>query len=279
MSDEKGFYNNVLVAADQSASSQNALRETISFAKRHSVGVTVVSVSPPHDGAIDMTWMSGLDDTRKPYVSTIEKAGALAKEAGVDIQSVLLEGEPYTEIVDYAHGHDCDLIVMGRRGLTRLQRALMGSVTSRVIGYSMVDVLTVPRESKIGFGKIVLAVDGSKCSNNATKRAIQVAKSYGGELTIVSSVESANARDTRAWDAARGYVADAKNTATAAGVNADGLTLKGKAYDVISCFTKDYGADIVVVGSHGRTGLMRLIMGSVTEKIIGHAHCPVLVVR
>jgi nucleotide-binding universal stress UspA family protein len=280
-----GRYKNILIAIDESESSHNAVNETLKFVlsdtQTEQIKLTALTAAPAFDGEfgildLDKVW----DSVCQPCKAALAYAGKTAKDSGLEISTVCLEGDPYQKVVDYAHDNDCDLIVMGRRGLSRLERALMGSVTSRVIGYSIVDVLAVPRDAKVGFGKILLAVDGSKCSNNATRRAVDLATSYGGSLMIISTVDASNPRNEQTLtNAAEGFVTAAKDFAGLAGVVAETYVVKGRAFEVVTNFAKERGAEAIVVGSHGRTGLMRLIMGSVTEKIIGHAHCPVLVTR
>lgn len=280
-----GTYKNILIAVDESDSSHNAINETLKFVlsdtQTERIKLTALTAAPAYEGSfgvleLDKVW----DAVCQPCKAALAYAGKTAKDAGLEISTVCLEGDPYQKVVDYANENNCDLIVMGRRGLTRLERAFMGSVTARVIGYSLVDVLAVPRDSKVSFGKILLAVDGSKCSNNATRRAVDLARSYGGALTIISTVEPSNPMHENASTlAAEGFVNVAKKTAAEAGVAAETVVLKGRAFEIVTTFAKEGGFEAIVVGSHGRTGLMRLIMGSVTEKIIGHAQCPVLVVR
>jgi nucleotide-binding universal stress UspA family protein len=175
---------------------------------------------------------------------------------------------------------------MGRRGVHHLERSLIGSVTARVIGHTQRDVLVVPNNTVIGWKKIVLATDGSKHSSLATEKAISFAQSYGGELRVVSVADVPSEFYAEAPQAvddlvkkAKGYVAGVKKQAEAAGVSAETFVGESEAFEAITRLAKEQKADMIVIGSHGRTGLRRLLMGSVAEKVIGHAPCPVLVVK
>jgi nucleotide-binding universal stress UspA family protein len=273
-------YRNILVAADPSESSRNALREICQMAKDDKVTVTAIAVTPPYEGDFDLVWGPGtLADVREPYEAAIAAATAVCDREGVQIQTVLEEGLPHKIIVDYADEYGCDLIVTGRRGLGRMERAFMGSVTARVIGHSSIDVLVFPRDCHIAWGKILLAVDGSKYSHAAADRAIDCAKAYGGEITAVCAVEHPSSPEDAITRAAQSYLDEVKQRAEAAGVQAEGIVAAGNPFEAVTALARERGADVIVTGSHGRTGLTRLVMGSVTEKIIGLAHCPVLVVR
>ncbi len=75
------------------------------------------------------------------------------------------------------------------------------------------------------------------------------------------------------------FVADVKKQADAAGVRTETFVGEAEAYQAVNNLAREQKADMIVLGSHGRTGLRRLLMGSVTEKVIGYAPCPVLVVK
>jgi len=175
---------------------------------------------------------------------------------------------------------------MGRHGRGRIERALIGSVTARVIGYTQRDVLVVPKGAAIGWNTIMLATDGSKYSASATDRAISFAQSYGGKLKVLSVVNiptefyaEAPAVVEDLVRQAKGFVAEVQARAAAAGVPAETYVSESEASQAIINMAKEQKADIIVMGSHGRTGLRRLLMGSVTEEVLGHASCPVLVVK
>ncbi len=223
---------------------------------------------------------------RKSCEEAISQAEKIARAESALIKAVCEEGEPHERIVDLAEAESCDLIVMGRRGLHRLERVFVGSVTSRVIGYSHIDVLVVPRDVVIGWQRVLLATDGSKYSKAATERAIDFAGAYGGELMVVSVVdvppefyaEAPQIIDDKI-NKAEGYVAGVKKRADAAGVKTETFVREGEAYRVIVGLAREQNINTIVMGSHGRTGLKRLLMGSVTEKVIGYSPCPVLLVK
>ncbi len=282
-----GRYKKILVAIDGSESSMHVLRESFRLATNEKSWITVVSVVPPYTGDLDIVGVGNvLQSMRRPYEKALSGALVLAKAEGASIKTVCEEGEPYERLVDLAVSKKCDLIVMGRRGLKRLERVFVGSVTARVIGHSSVDILVVPKDTTIGWQKLLLATDGSKYSKAAAKRAIDFANSYGGELKIVSIVDVPSefyAESPKTVEAlvneAKGYAEAVRKQAESSGVKAEAIVREGEIYKVITDLAKEQKADIIVTGSHGRTGLKRLLMGSVTEKVIGHTPCPVLVVK
>ncbi len=282
-----GRYRKILVAIDGSLTSLHALEESFKLAQNEGSWLTVVSVIPSYTGDLDLVAIGDvMASMRKPCDEALKKAEELAQKHKVMIKTVCDEGEPYERIIDLAQAENSDLIVLGRRGLRRLERVLVGSVTARVIGYSPVDVLVIPRDTTVGFKNVLIATDGSRYSSSAEKKAIDFAVSYGGALTVISVVDVPSelyAESPGTVDElikkAKTYVERVKKDAESSGIKVETLVKEGEAYRVITDTARELSADIIVMGSHGRTGLRRLLMGSVTEKVIGYTPCPVLVVK
>jgi nucleotide-binding universal stress UspA family protein len=282
-----GKYKKILVAVDGSESGNNALRQAFRLANDEKCWITVTSVVPPYEGDIDLT---GVKDVRKamakPCEDALEEARKIAETERALIKTVCEEGETYERIVDLADAENCDVIVVGRRGRRHFERALVGSVTARVIGHTQRDVLVVPNNTVLGWKKILVATDGSKYSAVAVDKAVAFAKSYGGGLVVVSIVDVPTEFYAEAPQAvedmirkAKEYTAAVKKQAEAAGVKAETFIGEAEADEAIIKLAAEQGVNMIVVGSHGRTGLRRLLMGSVTEKVIGNAPCPVLVAK
>ena len=136
------------------------------------------------------------------------------------------------------------------------------------------------------YRNIVLAYDGSKFSDKALLEAIRIAKSSGGRLLILSVVDITDEFESEApgltdklTEKLLKLTQKALGKAVAAKVKAKVEVHVGDAYEMIVDIAKKKKADIIVMGSHGRTGLTRLLMGSVTSRVIGHAPCSGLVVK
>lgn len=282
-----GKYKKIIVAIDGSETSLHALKESFRLASNEKSWLTVVAVAPPYQGDLDMVGVGNiLSAMKKPAAEALAKAKEMSSAERALIKTVIEEGETHERIVDLASAENADLIIMGRKGATHLDRALIGSVTARVIGYSQRDILVVPNNTSAGWENILIATDGSKFSEIAVDHAINFARSYEGKLKVLSVVdvpaelygESPQLVDDMV-SRAKGYVAAVELKASAAGVQTETFVREADAYQAIIRLAKEQEINTIVMGSHGRTGLRRLLMGSVTEKVIGHAHCPVLVVK
>jgi nucleotide-binding universal stress UspA family protein len=166
------------------------------------------------------------------------------------------------------------LLITGRHGRTGLERLMVGSVAARVIGQSSVPVLVVPREAALDFKRLLVAMDGSPHSQAAWEQALLIAKDQGSTL-IAASVSQSD----RELKAAEEIVEKLEPLAKRESVSLEPLVLQGRPFEAIVRLARQKQADLIIMGSHGRTGLMRLLMGSVAERVIGQAPCAVLVVK
>jgi nucleotide-binding universal stress UspA family protein len=137
---------------------------------------------------------------------------------------------------------------------------------------------------------ILLATDGSRASEPASEQAIDLATQVQARLLVVS-VFAASSRPSEA--STDGAVADSRDSrdslttkaqtivqrAKAAGADATFLVWEGDAGEAIVAAANSEGVDLIVVGSHGRSGVSRFFIGSVSDYVVRHAHCPVMVVR
>ncbi|TAL55133.1 MAG: universal stress protein [Nanoarchaeota archaeon] len=264
----------LLVATDGSVFSKSAVREAVNLAKICSgklYAVSVVKTNPEFEDVVPMV----IEKLEKEAREHLESVKDKASREGVDCEIIVNRSEePYQNIVDEATRNHVNMIIVGTHGRTGLKRLMMGSVTAKVIGHSTCNVLVVPLDAKIECGNILIATDGSKYSEAAASEAIGIAKRCGGSLTVIS-VASADAEILSAED----YVKEVSELAGKEGIKTDGLAVKGIPYKAIVDASKQKRADLIVVGSHGRTGIERLLMGSVTERVIGHSESAVLVVR
>lgn len=282
-----GRYSKILVAVDGSESSRNAFVQACNIGRDNGGSITAITVVPTLQGQYEVLDVekasSSLKAEADKVLSEVKKVG---EEHNLKVMLLLEEGRAFEEIPDAADKRGYNLIVMGRRGKKRVENALIGSVTARVIGNTDKDVLVVPKDATVGWGKILLATDGSLCSQAAVRRAIDLALSYGGEIIAVSVVDVNDEFQALAPEIVSGITQKAiaamkavKEQAEAAGVKTDTVVMEGEDYKAICELAKCRGANVIVMGTHGRTGLGKLLLGSATRKVIGHTHCPVLVVK
>ena len=146
------------------------------------------------------------------------------------------------------------------------------------------------------YQRILVATDGSTLSKKAVSSAIELAATCGGELIALKVVPrypqayfegsiplSAEeiARVEKQWtESAQAQLAAVEKTAKAKGVSTKAITVKSDVVsDAIIAAAKKHKADLIVMASHGRKGIKRLLLGSETQQVLTHCHVPVLVLR
>ena len=264
----------LLLPTDGSKFSEGSIREAISLAKNCSSKIFVLSVVEmnPEFEALAPEIIEKMEKETRQHLESVKSR---ALKEGVDCEIIVHEGEePYQYIVAEAAKRKVEMIIMGRRGRTGLKRLMMGSVTARVIGHSPCKVLVIPETAKVSYRNILIATDGSKYSDAAALEAISIAKRCGSDLIALSI-----ATKDKDLPSAKKSVEKISQIAEKEGLKSKTMTPRGTPYNVIVETAEKKNADVIVVGSHGRTGLERLLMGSVTERVIGQANCAVLVVK
>jgi len=191
-------------------------------------------------------------------------------------ETILRRGDSASRlIVEEAAQNKIDMIAVGRRGRSGLEKVLLGSAAAKVIGHAPCKVLVVPRAARIGYKNILVATDGVEHASTAgTTEAIEIAKRTGSRLIVISVVPSEDQKEK-----ARENAGDIALAVKHVGVHAEKIALIGKLHEVIAETTKRMGADLIVMGAYGKTGIKKLLMGSTTEKVIGMSGCAVLVAK
>jgi nucleotide-binding universal stress UspA family protein len=268
-------WGKLMVCTDASDEGQNAVAVTLELARACASQVFAVQVLQ-----VVPEFQAVAPDLRAILGKEVQKNMAVIKAAAdkleVSLKPVTVEGQlPHTAILATAEEIGPDLIIMGRCGKTGLARILMGNVTARVIGHSPVNVLVVPRGGAIGFQRLLVASDGSPYSESAWKLALAMAKQANSQLIGVAvAPEEGDIIEAQA------IVRRMLSAATQAGVSLKTVNPQGVPADagIVHQAIKNE-VDLIIMGSHGRTGLKKLLMGSVTERVIGGSPCPILVVK
>ena len=265
----------LLLATDRSEFSEGAVREAITFAKKCSSRLSVMSVleTNPEYETIGASAYQKEEEEATKYLESIKSR---ASQEGIYYCDIALHfGEnPSRLIVNEAAEKKVDMIIIGRRGRSGLMKVLMGKTAANLIGQAPCKVLIVPRAARIDCRNILVATDGSTHSIAAASEAIGIAKRCGSNIIAISAMHSEEGSEE-----AKAYVRQVVEMAQKESIAAEALTPIGRSHDVIVEIAGGRGVDLIVMGSYGKTGLKKFLMGSSTEKVIGHASCAVLVVR
>jgi nucleotide-binding universal stress UspA family protein len=209
------------------------------------------------------------------YLDDIKK---MADDNGIECDIVIEESyyRPEKTIVDLAYKHNADVLIMGRHGKKGLLKRLVGSMTSKVIGQGFPQILVVPHECSLKGERILVATDGSEAGETAAETAINMGKNCSGLKQIhVLAVVSSEGELEKAEVLTEAVCTQGREQAPSAEFHPVAVVGKPTA-DVIAKTADEKQVDMILIGGHGK-GLSKLLMGHVTEKVIGQAHCAVLV--
>ncbi|MDU9047831.1 MAG: universal stress protein [Candidatus Electrothrix sp. Rat3] len=268
----------IALATDGSSYTDGAVQETIFLAQSCGAKIVVLHVIPIDSetatGAHASSTAARLET--KEYIDNIRK---LADDIEIPCEVLFEESyRPDKTIVELAYKHQADILIMGRHGKQGLLKLLVGSMTSKVIGHGFPKVLVVPKDFSIGGDKVLLAVDGSKASKAAADEIIAMGIHCSNLKEVYAlSVTSSESGLEEAEALAKATCKRGQELAPS--VTFHPLALVGKpAADIIAQTAEEKEVDMILIGGHGK-GLSKLLMGHVTEKVIGRAHCAVLVIE
>ncbi|EFL52149.1 UspA domain protein [Solidesulfovibrio fructosivorans JJ]] len=275
----------IVVGLDGSPASRGAFEQAMILAASLRGRLVAVAVAPALGGLERIGRERERRELLRPFEEALEAAGEAASKAGLPLKKVLEAGEAFERLVDAAEGEEASLVVLGDARRAYMERILLGRNVAKVIGYSPCDVLLVPERTKLDFTKVVTAVDGSKQSMAAAGRAIGLCAAYAGSLDVVAVLDVPVDRHLiygifedikRRALVATGAVAKA---AKERDVPCEVTILEGSPDRAIAAHAAKVGAGCLVLGSYGKSGLRRLLLGSVAERVLALSSCPVLVVK
>jgi nucleotide-binding universal stress UspA family protein len=244
-----------------------------------------------------------IEDANRESLHLLEEATKQIRGAGIEAFSRTSPGHPRSDISCFAKEWGADLILVGSHGHGAVGRFLLGSVAQGVLRTApcSVEIVRSKAESSSALFKVLFATDGSECSVAAAHAVAAQPWSSGSVfkvlsveelLTVGNQMEAASLSAiypaslleeliTQAHESAHSAVDGAKDILRRAGLKlAEGeLAPVGDPRSVILDAAKAWGAHLIVVGSHGKHGLDRLLLGSVSEAVAIHASCSVRVVR
>jgi len=289
----------VLIATDFSSHAEDALALVAGLQIPVGSAVRIVHVVEPFPAinAFAPTSMITLAENEREITAELDRKIALFRDRGLVVQTALVIGRPADMIVDEAQRFHADLVVVGSRGRRRIVATLLGSVSAEVVDRAPCPVLVARGRA---LTRLVLAEDGSETAAAGADLVTSVPALRALPVHVVSVVDApfpftaANSDAGPSMHAAiQAYydslpslregttriANDRSAKLSAAGVEATADMREGDAADELIAAAAASHADGIVIGSHGRTGVSRLFLGSVARTVLFNAPCSVLIVR
>jgi len=288
----------ILFPTDFSSCAKQAFSHAMFHAEAHDADLHIVhsvtwrnrdpTVSMPDPGAIT-------EEMERAAKVMVAEHIELSKDRPFNIIEKTIRGSsPSSVILEYAKQNDIDLIVMGNQGNKGLQRFILGSVAEEVARLSDCPVITVHADANCHLRpirRILAPMDFSDCAKAAFSRACELAALHGADVLMLHvaqdfyypgwpDTEIANFPELiegirKRRHAAMTEIAESSNVDVKTEIDVS----VGGAYQSIVSFAEERNIDLIVIGSRGRSGVAYALLGSVAERVIRLAPCPVYTMK
>ena len=288
----------IVATTDFSDTADVALEWAMALARQHGASLCLVHALTLPAPLPDYV-PSGTDFGQEMHqiaLRKLDETAARVRAAGIAVDLEVPIGVPSQSIVRIAEEEGAGLVVIGTRGLTGITHMLLGSTAERVVQRAPCPVLTVHPDDR-GYGtpvrSILVPTDFSPhaeeaarvaraclCAAGAPARLVLLHAyhlpieytAYGPIPTSVNFMADVGADAQEQLDLAAGGL-------RAEGLEVETVAREGYAPEVIVDEAEKRGVDVIALGTHGRTGLAHLLLGSTAERVVQHAKCPVMTVR
>jgi nucleotide-binding universal stress UspA family protein len=285
----------ILLAIDHSAASQTAIDEVAARPWPAGTSVEVISVVDTK-----APWITSevIEEITRRTNDLVQRAAERLTSRGLIASSEVFAGDPKEAIVGRAEELRPDLLIAGPHGAGEIALFLLGSVAKAIARLAPCSVELVRKTTSRGM-RLMLATDGSECSLAAARSVAERPWPEGTEVRVLSVVEyhlpflqatlepsfinpsGMEKLREEAMQRAQNAIRTSEEIVAAAGLKtSEALSvLVDGPQQVILGEAKDWGADLIVVGSHGHRGINRLLLGSISEAVAMHAECSVELIR
>jgi nucleotide-binding universal stress UspA family protein len=295
------MYRTILVPLDGSAFGEYALPLALGIARREGAAVELFHVCAPPSQA--HAAQPRLPDRERAQTYLDNLVTCLAARWEVLINTTVLEGRAADQIYDHAIAARADLVVMTTHGYGPLSRMWMGSVADTLVRrLPMPVLLTRPRDQALDlleqvhdqvFSHVLIPLDGSALAEEILESALALGVPFDARYTLVQAItppvlDYAPAAQVVALDdqileqwrvAAQEYLNGLAKRLRDQGRQVDARVLFGPLAVAILDYIYDHNVDLVAMATHGRSGVARMLLGSVADKVVRGAGVPVLLRR
>lgn len=311
------MYRNIVVPLDGSDFSRAAIPYAVTLAAASDAAIELVSAvdsvgmlsggtiatgAPAYGSGIEIPTAGPalVEAARRQREDALtDAAEAVRGASGATVRWELLDGEPSEAVAAHVERSGADLVVMSTHGRGGLERAWLGSIADRLIRRIAVPLLLVRpgeegRQSRPAvIRRLLVPLDGSKLAEAVLDPAARIARQVDGSIELLRAVDPAIAEspyipatvdDAQPYYERRRIEAGDYLTSVAERLRADGVDVTevgirdGSPSSIILARARE-GADMVAMATHGRSGLERWLLGSVSDKVVRGADMPVLLVR
>jgi nucleotide-binding universal stress UspA family protein len=291
----------VLIPLDGSPLAEHSLTYLPSLAKLGDVALHLLSVLDETEEIHDLSSSEVVERERNVLTTYLDQTvGGIEDLYGLKAAVEVQAGVPGDVIQKRVEALSPDLLVISTHGRSGISRWRHGSVAAKLLHGATCPILVVgPRAAEHGdwregeavadFNSILVPLDGSELAEGALTTAAEIAQQFGSRLHLVRAVRARVASDpappadsaeltNQMEQGAASYLAKVRDRLRVGGGVVTGVRMGAAATELEEYISKEK-IDLVVMTSHGRSGLVRAALGSVTDRLTGNGRAPVLVVR
>jgi nucleotide-binding universal stress UspA family protein len=251
----------------------------------------------PHDYKHLLSGTVHADMKRKLEAEAMEKIKSMMPAELLDTGDVIpivRFGKPFVEILQIAKEKEVDLLAVGTRGKAGVDRVILGSVAERIARKAHCPVMVVRGKEYVGFKRIIVPIDLSDCSRIALEYAAATARAHKSKLTILHVYEESfvepYVKAANSEEEADEIIKEIERvnetkydeflkTVDLSGVEYEKLLKKGiPAFDIVE-IAMEQQANLIVMGTHGRSGIKHILIGSTAEEVVRTVHCDIIIVK
>jgi nucleotide-binding universal stress UspA family protein len=296
----------ILWASDGSKESDSALRYATFLAEKFGAEILSIFVSEIHFPITSLfpipedVIMDIVEKTEKRFKNRFIRVSKRLKEKGIKSTYKIVRGGTVEGIIKAVKANGCDLIVMGKHGQGFVERSIIGSNTAKVLRKSPVPVLSVKGKGRKSISKIenmLVPVDVSDDTESAILSSLELAEIFNASVTLLyvfwldenvydippslvkTLMEKSHKKlDRMANTAKKKFFKPKKRTNLNISISTEVIHGVSPAL-AIRYYANKNKFDFIIMNTHGRKGIKRIVLGSEAEKVIREAPCPVLVLR
>lgn len=290
----------ILFPTDFSDCAEEAFIEAVNLARQHQAELHILHAIVLYSSfdSFGLNLAQAYEQLQAAAQSVLAKTVADQQLNDITIKQIIEPAISASALINsYAQNANIDLIVMGTHGRQGLTHLFLGSVAEAVIRTAPCPVMAIHKlkETKPTTNtikKILVPIDFSEHSKHALIYAKELAQSYQAQLQLLHVIERPPLPAFYSWDAifspeslpdveaeSKKALANLSREFELSTIATDIYVINGKASRDIAKFAEEHKTDLIVISTHGLTGLKHLLIGSTTEKVIRSAPCPAFIVK
>ena len=293
------MYKRMLITLDGSEISEVVFPYAKELAGRIGLEVILLHVHSPEEGEaapLHQAYIERKAEIMKQLAAEVQQKTATGqRDKAIQVRGELITGYPAEEILRYADKNDVDLILMATHGRSGVRRWVMGSVAEKVLQASKVPIWLVragisqeKTRHKWPKGTMLVLLDGSRLAEAVLPHVKTLAKQQNAEPVDVvlfgvcePLVESGYYIPDvpMRLEELKKYLAKVEKQLKDAGLSVRSEVRKGKPAEQIIEYASEKSFNLIVMSTHGRSGLGRWVFGSVASKVLHEASTPILLIR